>query len=196
MAKIAFMAANRDMLEQAEKVTNHFDIDVEIKLTTSATVVNEANLAAKNGADIVIARGTQAYLVRKHTQIPVVEIVLTGQELALLITEARKLTEKSAPVIGILGVKSMFSNTKPFEEIFNLTIRDYFVEQSEELEAAVQRAWEDKVDIIIGGEIVIACAEKKGLATLFLKSQIDSIEDAWHMPSSWRRPILPNYGPF
>jgi transcriptional regulator with PAS, ATPase and Fis domain len=179
MVKIAFMAANRDMLEQAEQIAAKFDMDVEIKLTTSAQVVAEANLAVKNGADIVIARGTQAYLIRKHTRIPVVEIVLTGQELASLINEARKMTGKSAPVIGIAGVKSMFSNIKPFEAIFNLTIREYFVAKGEELEAAVQLAWEDQVDIIIGGEIVIACASKRGLPALFLTSQLDSVEDAF-----------------
>ncbi|TCL54137.1 PAS domain S-box-containing protein [Hydrogenispora ethanolica] len=179
MAKIAFMAANQDMLEQAAAIAGNFDMEVEIKLITSADVVAEANLAVRNGADIVIARGTQAYLVRKYTQIPVVEIVLTGQELALLINEARKLTGKSHPVIGILGVKSMFSNTKPFEEILDLTIREYFVEKGEELEEAARRAWEDKVDILIGGKIAIECAQKWGLPTLFLKSQLDSIADAF-----------------
>lgn len=179
MAKIAFMAVNQDMVEQAEEIVKNFEIEVEIKLTTSDNVVAEAELAAKNGADIVIARGTHAYLVRKHTRIPVVEIVLTGQELALLIAEAREMTGKSDPIIGIVGVKSMFSNTKPFEKLFNVTIREYFVEGREGLEAAVQWAWEEKMDIIIGGEIALECAKQRGLPALYLKSQIDSIADAF-----------------
>ncbi len=179
MAKIAFMAITQDMMKQGEQAAKDFDMDVEVKLVASDSVVDEANLAVKNGAAIIVARGTQAYLLQKHTQIPVVEVVLNGQELALLITEAWKLTGKKAPVIGIAGVKSMFSNVKPFAEIFNLTIREYFVETGEELEAAVERAWHDRVDIIIGGEIVIECAQKRGIPTLFLKSQLDSIKDAF-----------------
>lgn len=173
------MAVNQEMMEQANELVKDFDIDVEVKLTTSAEVVAEAERAFKNGADIVIARGTHAYLVRKHTRIPLVEIVLTGQELAVLIAEARELTGKSAPVIGIVGVKSMFSNTKPFEKIFDVTIREYVVERGEELEAAVQRAWEEKADIIIGGEIALECAKKRNLPALYLKSQLDSIADAF-----------------
>jgi transcriptional regulator with PAS, ATPase and Fis domain len=181
MAKIAFLAVKEEMILQAKKVTRKIDVDVEMKVVTSHNAVVEAMHSVQNGANVVIARGNHAALISKNTEIPIVEIVLTGQEIAKLIQEAKEKLQKPSPVIALVGFQNMLSSTKLLDEILDVTIKEYFVNYAEELEGAVEKAALDKVDFIIGGEIVNAHAEKLNIPTLFLKSREDSIREAFRI---------------
>jgi transcriptional regulator with PAS, ATPase and Fis domain len=180
MAKVLFMAVNQDMATQVAELSGNFDLDLEVKVLASANVVEEAQKAARNSVNIVIARGYHAYLVSKYTNLPVVKIVMTGQEIALLVAEARKVAGKQTPLIGLIGFKGMFSRTEPFEKLFDVVIKEYYVDHPEELETAVDRACHDRVDVIIGGELVLHYAAPRGLPTLFQKSRADSLVEALH----------------
>ncbi|MDF2523283.1 MAG: proprionate catabolism activator, Fis family [Clostridiales bacterium] len=181
MAKIAFLLPREDMVEQAKKVVKDEDADVEIKVVTSQNVLEEANLSMLNGADVLIARGNHAAILSKNITIPLVEIVLSGQEIAKLIYEAKVVLRKQKSVIGIIGFKNMFSEIKPFAEILDVTLREYLVNSTEDLELSVQEAAEDKVDLIIGGDISNRVAEELGIPTLFLKSGEESIREAYRI---------------
>lgn len=181
MAKIAFFAIREDMLNQAKRVAKKLNVDVEIKVVTSENAIAQAKLSVQNGADVVITRGNHAALIKRNTNIPVVEIVLTGQEIAILIQEAKEMLQKPFPVIGLVGFGNMLSSTKLLDEVLDVTIKEYFVDYSEELEGAVAKAAADNVDIIIGGVIVTSCAKKLGIPTLFLKSREDSIREAFRV---------------
>lgn len=181
MAKIAFLAIREDMAHQAKRVAKKIDVDVEIKVVTSQNAVAEAKLSVQNGAAVVITRGNHAALIKRNTNIPIVEIVLTGQEIAILIQEAKEILHKPSPVIGLVGFGNMLSSTKLLDEVLDVNIKEYFVEYSEELEGAVGKAAKDNVDIIIGGEIVCSLSKKFGIPTLFLKSREDSIKEAFRI---------------
>lgn len=181
MAKIAFLVPTEDMISKAESITKDIKIDVEMKVVTSDNVLDEASLSVKNGANVIIARGNQASIINRNTSIPLVEIVLTGQEIAKLIYDAKRKLQKPKPVIGIIGFKNMFGNIKSFEEILDVTIKEYLVNFTEELELAVQKAANDKVDFIIGGKIANECAEKLGIPAFFLASGEESIKEAFRI---------------
>ena len=53
-------------------------------------MVEEARTAIAGGAEMIIARGLQASLIKKYTNVPVIEIVMTAQEMALLIIKAKQ----------------------------------------------------------------------------------------------------------
>jgi transcriptional regulator with PAS, ATPase and Fis domain len=181
MAKIAFLVPRVDMLEQVKKVVKDGAADVEMKVVTSQNVLEEAKLSIENGADVLIARGNQASIISKNINIPLVEIVLSGQEIAKLIYEAKGVIKKINPVIGFIGFKNMFSDMKPFGEILGVTIKEYLASSTEELELSAYKAQEDKVDIIIGGEIANRVSEELGIPTLFLKSEEESIREAYRI---------------
>lgn len=181
MAKIAFLAAREDMIVQAKKIIEKVNIDVEMKIVSSENAIAEAKLSVQKGANVVIARGNHASLISRNTDIPIVEIVLTGQEILKLVLEAKKIIKKADPVIALVGFKNMFSTTKLLDELLDVSIKEYYVNYTEELNEAVSLAAKDKVDIIIGGEIVNSFAEERGIATLFLKSREDSIKEAFRI---------------
>lgn len=182
MAKIAFLVPTEDMIQQAKTIVkDKKNTEFEMKVVTSENVLEEAELSVQNGANVVIARGNQAAKIKRNTTIPLVEIKLTGLEIARLIYEAKKILKKSKPVIGIIGFKNMLSDIKSFDEILGVNIKEYLVNATEDLEVVAQKAAQDKVDLIIGGKIANKCAEKFGIPTLFLTSGEESIREAFRI---------------
>lgn len=90
MGKIAFLVPTEDMIQQAKTIVkDKKNTDFEMKVVTSENVLEEAELSVQNGANVVIARGNQAAKIKRNTTIPLVEIKLTGLEIARLIYEAK-----------------------------------------------------------------------------------------------------------
>ena len=105
----------------------------EIKIVSTEHVVEEARIAIAGGAEMIIARGLQASLIKKYTNVPVIEIVMTAQEMALLIIKAKQIVQKESPVIGIVGFKNMFCDMSYFDTIYNIELRTYFSADGDEL---------------------------------------------------------------
>ncbi len=150
MAKIAALVPKTYMAEYVDIVSAEENIPVEsIKVIETADSIIEARNAIENGATILIARGLQAAMIKKYTKIPLAEIEMTGQEIALLIKEAMDLVQKEMPKIAFIGHKSLFSDTSYMENVFPVELHFYHLNGLDEIDALVHRAVADKNDIII-----------------------------------------------
>lgn len=180
MSGICLFVPKEEMLQQAHHILEHEDYIIDdIKFINTSDAVSEARSALASGINIIIARGYQASLIKQYTKIPLVEIVLTGQEMGILITKAKKLVKKENPVIAIVGFRNMFQDMSYFNEIYNIELKTYLANDTNELIVLVDQAINDNVDIIIGGDIAIAAAAKAGIPNLFLSSTEDSIREAF-----------------
>ena len=180
MADIALLVPREEMLHQAHNLLQTEGYQVkEIKLINTADAVSEARSSLARGTQIIIARGYQASLIKQYTNIPVVEVTLTGQEMGMLITKAKKIINKKQPVIGVIGFSNMFCDMTYFNQIYNIELRTYLVADADELHNAIGRAIKDNLDIIIGGDTAIMAASDAGIPSLFLSSTEDSIREAF-----------------
>ena len=83
MSKIAVLLPKEYMLEQARKVIQEKNADIDIlKVIKTSDSVYEARKAMGRGRNHCCL-GVQARYIREYTNIPVAEIILTGQEIAL-----------------------------------------------------------------------------------------------------------------
>ena len=99
MTGIAVLLPDEILGRRAEEIIKkNTDHVVYIKRTSIDTVVQEARKAIKEGANIVIAGGSQAAAVKTYTNVPVVEIQLTAQELGLLVVKAKKIIDRKSVV--------------------------------------------------------------------------------------------------
>ena len=80
------------MLFQAHNILQekkyHVDDVYEVK---SEDVVNIARKCISQGTSIFIARGLHSTLIKQYTDATVIDIVVTAQEMALLIIRAKKI---------------------------------------------------------------------------------------------------------
>ena len=128
------------------------------------------------GADILVARGRQASILKEHTDFPVVEIQLTGLEIARLLHRARSLVSHlERPKIGVVTIPNMVGNIQGFEEIFDIELHTYFISGLSEMERGAEQAVADGMDVILGGDFVNAYCRRLGKRTLFFDGTEDSL---------------------
>lgn len=182
MGKIVLLVSREDMLYQAHNILQEKKFRIhEMRVIATEAAVMEARQSIADGASIIIARGLQASLIKQYTDIPVVEIVLTAQEMALLVTRARQIIDRPKPVIAVVGFENMFCDMSYFDELYGIELRTYYAAQGAELAAAAKKAVMDGVDLVIGGDTAVAAAAGAGLPSLFLSLTEDSLRQAFSM---------------
>ncbi|WP_101910346.1 sigma 54-interacting transcriptional regulator [Marasmitruncus massiliensis] len=183
MANIAYLLPSMEMEELAQKVIDKMGIrNVTIlEYVPSGHAIERGREAVRNGADIIVARGLQASQIKRSNTVPVVEMMMTGQEMGLLVEKGKKMLKKEHPVFGIVGYANMFSNMDYFDEIYGVTIKYYYVWDSyngiESLKERAREAVNDQVDLIIGGEVAVTQAQESGIPCLFVAATEDSIRE-------------------
>lgn len=183
MSKIAVLLPKEYMLEQARKVIQEKNADINIlKVIKTSDSVYEARKAMEQGAGIIVARGVQAAYIREYTNIPVAEIILTGQEIALMVAAAKKIIpEKKHPQIALIGFESMFSDTSYFDELFGITLKTYFMKSIEQAAEKVELAIAEGADVLLGGDTVNSLASQRNFPSCFINSTEESIRSALAM---------------
>ena len=179
MAGIALLLPDELMCRQAEEIIKREKHHVVyIKQTSIDTVVLEARNAIAKGANIVISRGSQASAVKQHTNIPVVEVALTAQELGLSIVKAKKVLRKKRPVIGIFFWKGMLSDTSNFEELFDVKIMRYDLDNDKSWFELVDGAIARGMDFLISGEQCVNYANQKGIPAVLVHTTGEALQIA------------------
>lgn len=182
MARIAILLPRDEMLEPARRMAQRYHLDLlEVAAVHTSNVLEKAREVIAAGAEIIIARGIQAMLIKQNTTVPLVEVQLTGQEMALLVTKARGLVRKEQPAIGLVGFPNMFCDISSFDELFGVRLSTYFVDSPEQMQQATQAAIADGVDVLIGGDVVCSAAAGQKIPSVFIASGAESIGEACRM---------------
>ena len=187
MAKFGLILPRESMVEPAGRIARELGMDVVFNRSTTAEhVLEEAAEARRLGADILVARGRQASILKAYTDFPLVEIRLTGLEIARLLQKARHLVpHKARPKVGVVTVPNMVGNIQGFEEVLDIELHTYFVEGDAETEQraeqAVEQAVADGMDVILGGDLVNAYCRRLGKRTLFFDGMEDSLWESLRM---------------
>lgn len=179
MAKIMMLLPKAHMIDYAEKVIqeNNFEIK-KVKQIETANTVEEARECINEGANIIIARGVQARLIKQYTSVSVAEITITAQEIGLLMLECKKIVDKERPQIAIISISNMIDDVSYFDQLFDVNLKTYLTDNIEAFDQAVENAVNDGADIILGGENVIKIVENYNIPALFLRSTEDSLLEA------------------
>ena len=179
MSKISLLVPRKEMLFQVHNILQekkyHVDDVYEVK---SEDVINVARKCISNGTTIFIARGLFSTLIKQYTDATVIDIVITAQEMALLIIRAKKIVKKDIPNIAVIAPKNMLCDMSYFESIYDINLNIYYEESKNELESATKEAFESGADIIIGGETAVNKANELGLPSLFLANTEESLKNA------------------
>lgn len=190
MGKIALLVPREEMVYQAHNILQeksyqdkHYEIAI-MKVVRTKNVVMEARQSIADGASIIIARGLQASLIKQYTDIPVIEIVITAQEMALLVMKAKQILKKERPVIAVVGFRNMFCDMSYFDSIYDIELRTFYAPNNEMLRPTAIQAVDEKVDLIIGGEVAVETAAAAGIPSLFLSTTEDSLRNAFSMAES------------
>lgn len=178
MVKIGMFLPEERMVEPARKIIeeNHLDV-VYLEAVHTVDAVNKARIAVEAGAHILVARGYQAKLIKEYTNIPVVEIRFHAQEIGLLIQKAKTILKKEHPHIALIAFENMLCDMSYMEQLFDIRLDVIYLKRIEEAESIIAD-FEERPDLIIGGEGTCRAAETMGYSTLFYQSTEESLKEA------------------
>lgn len=180
MGKIALLVSREEMIHQAHNILQEKKFEIqEMRVIRTENTVMEARRSIADGATIIIARGLQASIIKQYTDAPVVEIVLTAQEMALLVMRAKQIAGKEKPTVAVVGFRNMFCDMSYFDELYNIELKTYFADQGAELPVIVRKAISDGADVVIGGDTAVSIATEVGVPSLFLSMTEDSMRQAF-----------------
>ena len=177
MAKFALLLPRSEMVEPAGRIARELGMDVVLnKSVPTDQILEQVEECRALGADILVARGRQASILKEHTDLPVVEIRLTGLEIALLLHRAKNLVPRvKRPRVGVVTIPNMIGEIQGFEDVVGIELHTYFVAGMSETEKGVEQAVADGMDVILGGDVVNACCRRLGKRTLFFEGTEDSL---------------------
>ena len=152
MARFALLLPREEMVEPAGRIARELEMDVVLNQSVpTERILDLMEDCRRTGADILVARGRQASILKEHTDFPVVEIQLTGLEIARLLHRARSLVSHlERPKIGVVTIPNMVGNIQGFEEIFDIELHTYFISGLSEMERGAEQAVADGMDVILG----------------------------------------------
>lgn len=167
------------MVAVAENAVMQMGLDINyIRAIKTGDAVNEARRAVAHGARIIVARGYQALLIKEYTNIPVVEMRVTAQELGLLIKDAKNRLHRKSPHIGMVVFRNLLSDIVYLETLTETKISISYIDRNEETDEKVRELQKKNPDIIFGGRVVCQTAERLGYPTMFLSSTEESVRAA------------------
>ena len=126
MGKIALLVSREEMLYHAHNILQEqkFEISEMRVISTENAVGRGPGGGLPGGYDHHRPR-PQASLIKQYTDIPVAEIVLTAQEMALLVIKAKQIVKKNVPVIAVVGFENMFCDMSYFDSIYGIELQTY-----------------------------------------------------------------------
>ncbi len=185
MAKLAVILPHENLRDTMRMLLRMMRMDQAVILQYSGDY-NEipalVSQAKHQGIDIILTRGLVAERVRQCSDLPVVDIRVTAQELGVMIQQAKVLTMKTPPTIAIVGTASMFCDYCRLSELLHVTLTSYLIapddpDPSTSLAKQTELAVQDHVDAIIGGTIACSVAQAHSVPSIFLSSTLDSLQE-------------------
>lgn len=180
MAGIAFFAPDQQVYDRAKEILKDSPGHITVlKMTEDGeNAVNEARKAVSDGINIIIARGRQASLIRQYTNMAVVDITLTAQELGRLILDMKKKIGKHHPKIALVGNSEMFCDTQHLGELFDAEVQKYPLDNGYNFQLMVNQALEDGADGIISGANVLDYLKDVEVVTGYFNSTQESVRNS------------------
>ena len=173
MARIVFIAPDSELYETGKRIIADMGLSQQIDIFQAnlSDGVAIARREEADGVDVIVSRGGTAEMIKKSgVRTPVIEIRITGPDLAQTLINAKKVTGLENPKIGLLAFENMMYDIELFSKLLNLNLNIYELGSDDDIADAVGQAANDGVDIVIGGITTTRMAAKLGLATLNLSS--------------------------
>ena len=171
--KVLFFAPNEQIGERARVVAAELSLEMDLIIHNNIgeTSIPLAKEAERQGIDVIVSRGINCTILQKAVQTPIVELPVTGQDLATALHEAKKRTALERPRIALLAFTPVRHHVEVLAELLDIDLRVYpIVYDMEFIRSQVTRAKNDGAHVVIAGHITGKLVNEQGLPSLMLDS--------------------------
>ena len=182
MPKIAFIAPDKQLFLQGKEIIRQlgWDDHFDLYLARLNRGIRLAQKLQNEDVDVIVCRGgTAKLIIQSQVNIPVVEIPITGQDLAQVFHESKRITGLSHPKVAILAYSNMVNDIEVLSNILAIELTIYPLKTIEDIPSKIAEVAASDADIVVGGIKSILLAAKQGLQTHLIRSGDFSIRGAF-----------------
>ncbi|MGB9859280.1 MAG: sigma 54-interacting transcriptional regulator [Moorellaceae bacterium] len=169
--RLALIAPYADLARLAQEVCRELAMEAYITVGDLAEGVRIARELAAQGVEVFISRGGTATAIAWQLDAPVVEIAVSAYDLVRALAEARKYGSR----IGVVGFRNIIYGSKSLEEILGVHIQEIEVKTEEEAPAAITKARQAGLEVIVGDAVSVRWGKEWGLAAILVTSGKEAI---------------------
>lgn len=162
----------RDLLTEIAKTDPEIELDVEIADLQEALPVLKRN--ESEDYDIIISRGGTASVIRLHTEIPVVDVPVSGYDILRVLTLIKDANSK----VAIIGFPNICQGAATVSNLLDFEIPIYSIESETEVSVALEKAIQNGAQIILGDRVTVRTAESMGYNGILITSGRESVIEA------------------
>ena len=162
----------------ARELIRETGLNAEVLEAADETVVSEVQAAFGENAGVAVARGRLAALLKEQKAVPVVEAVLSAQDMADLLEKACLLAGREHLRVAFVGQRYMFSNPETFARILGAEADIHYIGEDSELPDVLLKARAAGTDCIVGDDFICAAADKAGFQTVSIRQARDGMLSA------------------
>ncbi len=176
---IVFVAPDRAIAEEyrhvLRSVSGRDKVEVVEALLSEAVPV--ARRLESQGAEVFVARGGTAMLLRKEgIRTPIVEIHLTSTDIVSALARAKKEVRSENPAMAVVAFPNMIANLYDFLPFLNLKLACHDLASERDAPRVVEKAIREGAQVILGGAITTRIAREREVPAVLLGSGEGSIK--------------------
>ena len=182
MAKIAFIAPDQILLKNSKQIAMELGCYeyTDFYFSQLNDAVSLARSLENTDVDAIISRyGTAFLLLNAKISIPIVEIMITGQDLAQAFYEAKKLVHHPHPRLTYLAFENMANDIIRLSNILDIDLRVLKLKTSEDIHKTIDHISLKNTDVLMGGANAVSYAASCGFLTQLVQSGDCSLREAF-----------------
>jgi PAS domain S-box len=174
MSDILFIAPNQSIASSAENVKNKYNLDMDVlqeglKEWEELYVIKE--YLEKFNTKIIMSRGGMALYLRKHIDIPVVEVKITLSDVTKALVEAKRIGKN----VLFVGFSNHIRGIESLSGLVGFNIKEIILDEWHDIKNVLENAVKDKIDVVVGGAIQNKMAKEMGITSVFLDTGENAI---------------------
>jgi len=167
-----------DFTKLTEDICRELSVEpVIIEAVLEDAVQKVLKITGRDEIEVVVSRGGTAAALKNNVSVPVITAEASDYDILQALWEAKNISSKIA-FLGSYYHQGGYEFKKP-EKILGINIKQYLYRNYEELENMVLRAYEDGMEVVVGGgQPAVNMAKAMGMRGILIYSSRRSIVQA------------------
>ncbi|GAE31825.1 sigma-54-dependent transcriptional regulator [Halalkalibacter hemicellulosilyticus] len=164
-----------ELIQSMQQQLSDFTIKSHIAdLDQSKSLLDDYAKAGED-FDVIISRGGTANLLRKNTNIPVIDISISGYDILRILTLLKSYNVK----IGMVGFENVIHSFKAVSSVIQIDVEYRVVQKEADVMDTLKELQKLGIYIIVGDAVTIRLATSLGLQGVLITSGKESVEEAF-----------------
>lgn len=183
MTKIAFILPDNKLIKRSQEICRELKMEDQVEFFRNDiddAIALAKDLDRNDSVDAIISRyGIAHMLMQEKLNVPVIEIMVTGQDLAQAFYEAKIRTGVKHPKITYLAFSNMSNDIQRLSRIMGIELEILELESPEDIKRIIDAIPRKSTDILMGGATSMAYGSQKGFITQIVESGDCALREAF-----------------